>query len=502
MSASEPTGLAAVDLGSNSFHMVLAQLVDGEPLVVDRLREQVQLAEGLEPDGSLAGDARRRALACLERFGERLRHAPGVRVRAVGTNTLRVASNARQFLVAAEAALGWPIEVVSGQEEARLIYLGAAHSASDDAGHRLVVDIGGGSTECILGQRFEILSVHSLFMGCVQYSRRFFRDGRITKRALSQAELAAGRELLALQHGLRELGWQEAVGCSGTIRACESVLVANDWSSGGVTRDGLQRLREALLAAGHSSRLELPGLKPERAPVLAGGVAILLAVFNALKLDLMHVAQGALREGVLYDLLGRIRHEDVRERTIRLFQERYHVDRDQAARVEATALALFEQVAAPWKLQPRPAGAFLSWAARLHEVGLGVSFRHHHRHGAYLLSESDMPGLSRDDQRLLAAVVGAHRRRVGTDAFACLMRKGRSKLARKLAVLLRLAVVLNRPRSGANHADPRLEVDGEGLKLTLPEAWLRSRPLTRSDLEHEVKALRDLGSRLELAISS
>jgi exopolyphosphatase/guanosine-5'-triphosphate,3'-diphosphate pyrophosphatase len=498
MPASEPQGLAAVDLGSNSFHMLLANLVDGEPVVVDRIREQVQLAEGLDDQGALDQESRKRALACLDRFGERLRHTPGVRVRAVGTNTLRVAKNSRQFLVAAEAALGWPIEIISGQEEARLIYLGAAHTAADDTGSRLVVDIGGGSTECILGDRFETLEVHSLYMGCVEYSRRFFGDGRITEKALSRARLAAGRELLNLERRFQDIGWQEAVGCSGTIRACEAVLVANGWSTSGVTRDGLSQLLEALLTAGRVSKLELPGLKPERASIIAGGAAILMSVFEQFGLEVMNVTQGALREGVLYDLLGRIRHEDVRERTIRVFQDRYHVDRAQAARVERTAVLLLGQVAGDWKLDPERAASFLSWASRLHEVGLGVSYRHHHRHGAYLLAESDMPGLSRDDQRLLASIVGAHRRRITPVALARLVRKEPLKLAKRLVILLRLAVVLNRPRAPQPELLPRLEVHGRTLRLTLPGRWLRSRPLTRSDLLDEVKAVRHLDCKLEL----
>ena len=496
----EPHGLAAVDLGSNSFHLLLANLVDGEPVVVDRVREQVQLADGLDEHGQLTREARVRALECLGRFGQRLRDAPGVRVRAVGTNTLRVGRNARQFLVAAEAALGWPIEVISGQEEARLIYLGVAHTEADDEGTRLVVDIGGGSTECILGERFEIFEVHSLFMGCVQYTRRFFRGGRITAKAMQRARVAAGRELLTLERRFLEIGWQEAVGCSGTIRACEAVLVESGWSTGGVTREGLDLLVAKLLEIGHVEQLALPGLKPERAPVFVGGVAILAALFDQFGLQRLDVTQGALREGLLYDLLGRIRHEDVRERTIRVFQDRYHVDRAQAARVERTALLMLDQVAEAWGLDRALAGVYLSWAAGLHEMGLGVSFRHHHRHGAYLLSESDMPGLSSDDQRILAAVVGAHRRRVAGGAFSALARKEPRQLARRLAVLLRLAVALNRPRSPQACMAPRLVVRSpRDLLLELPSAWLASRPLTRSDLEEEVRFLRALGQRLEIA---
>lgn len=332
--------LAAVDLGSNSFHLVIARVHGEEVALLDREREQVQLAGGLGKHGRLGARAQERALACLRRFGQRLHAVRSARLRAVGTNTLRAASNREEFLARAEEALGRPIEVISGREEARLIYLGVAHSLPDAPGPRLVVDIGGGSTECILGERFEALEVHSLKMGCVQLTRKYFGDGTISRGALQEATLAAASEFRSIARKFRDAGWTHAVGASGTMRAAASVLRAQGWSEDGITRSGLEQLREALLGAGHVKRLKLDGLKSSRAPVFPGGLAILLALFDRMQPESLSVSSGALREGVLYDLLGRIRHEDVRERTIRNFQERQRVDRAQAARVERVALAL------------------------------------------------------------------------------------------------------------------------------------------------------------------
>ncbi len=496
-----PEGLAAIDLGSNSFRMLLVNLVGGEPVVVDRIREQVRLAAGLDDQGCLDEASMARGLECLDRFGQRLSSTTGLKVRAVGTNALRVATNARDFLRRADKVLGHRIEVISGQEEARLIYLGIAHTLSDDEGRRLVVDIGGGSTECILGERFEPVEAHSLYMGCVRWTQRFFADGKISESRMRKGHLAASRELQTLRAMFRGIGWDDAVGSSGTIRSCASILEATGWCEEGIDRPGLQRLSDALVKAGHADKLDLPGLRNERRAIIAGGVSILCAVFDSLGIESMEVTQGTLREGVLYDLLGRIRHEDVRERTIRGFQERYDVDGGQAQRVEASALALLELVASDWQLKGGRHARFLGWAARLHEVGLHMSYRHHHRHGAYILAHADMPGFSRDDQAMLAAIVGHQRRKFSDEPFAEVARSKRRLMARRLTVLLRLALLVNRGRSKHPAVPLSLTVNGEGLLLTLPGDWLAKRPLTRSDLEDEVRMLGAIDIPLTLHVA-
>jgi exopolyphosphatase/guanosine-5'-triphosphate,3'-diphosphate pyrophosphatase len=497
-----PTGssdtFAAVDLGSNSFHMVVARLVQDQVHIVDRLRERVALAAGLDEKKKLTDDAQERALACLARFGERLRGMRRGSVRAVGTSALRVARNSRTFLSRAGETLGHPIEIILGPEEARLIYLGVAHDLSDDVNRRLVVDIGGGSTECILGERFEALKTDSLHMGCVNYSQRFFDGGDIKERAMDRAGIAARQELQPMERHYRALGWEECVGSSGTILAVDQILRASAWSDQGITPRGLRKLRKALIEAGHVNKLELPGLQSERASVLAGGVAILAAVFESLAIEQMTTSQGALREGVLYDLLGRIRHEDLRDRTIRRFSERYHIDLVQSGRVQRTALAFLGQVAEEWNIPLEEGQKFLSWAARLHEIGLSLSYSGYHKHGGYIVASSDMPGFSREDQMMLAALIEGHRRKISMERFEALA-PSTQKMAMRLCVILRLSVLLNRSRGQQTLPSLKMSAKKNGYALKFPGGWLDGNPLTRADLEEETSRLAPLEFAVEIA---
>ncbi len=488
--------VAAVDLGSNSFHMVVARPVNGHLHVVDRLREPVRLAAGLNGHNQLDEEAQRRAIACLERLGQRLRDMPPGCVRAVGTNTLRKARNSAGFLEAANAALGHPIEIIAGVEEARLIYLGASHSLPDAPGRRLVMDIGGGSTELIIGEHFDPVHMESLFMGCVSLSQTYFADGAITGKALRRAEIAAGQELQTVEQTYRRIGWSSAVGSSGTIRAVGEVLRAQGWGDGGITLPALRRLREALIDAGHVDKLVgMSGLPPERAPVFPGGVAILIATFEALCIERMQVSEGALREGLLYDLLGRIRHEDVRGRTIGMLSDRYHLDHAQAQRVEQTALACLTQVAQAWRLEGECAGNLLQWAGQLHEIGLTVAYSGYHKHGAYLLEFSDMPGFSRQEQKLLAALVRGHRRKFSASLFRDLPEGQRERIMR-LAVLFRLAVLLHRSRHDTPLPPFALSAEGKALTLAFAEGWLEQHPLTQADLAQEAEFLKEAKFKL------
>jgi len=378
------------------------------------------------------------------------------------------------------------------REEARLIYLGVSHNLKDEPGRRLVVDIGGGSTECILGERFEPLLVDSLEMGCVGFSRRYFPGGAIRRRRYEEAVLAARLEVRGVSTRFKGMGWQSAVGSSGTIGAVGQVLRGSGWSDGSITTRGISRLVDALVDAGHVDRLDLPGLKEERRTVLPGGLAILEALFEGFALDRLETSYGALREGVLFDLLGRLQHEDARDRTIRAFEERYHVDRAQAERVEKMALMLLDQVAAPWKLDREEGARFLSWAARLHEIGLVLSFEGHHRHAAYIVRNADMPGFSKDDQELLATLVGTHRRKLRRADFRHLPGRARDA-AIHLAVLLRLAVRFHRSRADVPLPPVKLSAHKGGLVIELPEGWLDKNPLTRTDLEGEAERLNTLG---------
>ena len=484
--------IAAVDLGSNSFHMKVARVMDSQLAVIDRMRDTVRLAAGLTERGKLRQKACRKALATLERFGQRLRDVPSSNVRAVGTSTLRRAHNSDAFLVEAEEALGHPIEVISGREEARLIYLGVAHSTAQDVGRRLVVDIGGGSTELIIGRNFDTLRTESLYMGCVGMSREFFAGGAIDARRMRAAELAARQELESVEESYRRLGWNSAVGSSGTVRNVREVLHSQEWSRRGITAKGLKKLRDALIQSGSAERLDLPGLQPERAPVFAGGVAILVAIFDALGIESMSCADGALREGLLYDLMGRLQHHDVREASIDNLCGRYRVEEDQARRVAAGAGFLLARVAPIWNLGDERYAHLLEWAARLHEIGLDIAHSGYHRHGAYVLRNADLPGFSRQEQAEVAALVQVHRRKFDARQFDDLPRKHRSRLL-SLSVLLRIAVVLHRGRQDIDLTSVHVEA-GEGwLRLGFPAQWLSEHPLTDADLARETSYLKANG---------
>lgn len=487
--------VAAVDLGSNSFHMIVARPEPDGLRVVDRLRESVRLAAGLDDQKNLDEAARTRAIACLERFGQRVRELPQGAVRAVGTNTLRQSRDSRAFLAAAESALGHPIQVVSGYEEARLIYLGVAHSIADDDARRLVMDIGGGSTEFIIGEHFVPREMESLHMGCVSATQQHFPDGRITDKRLRRAEVAARRELEPIAARYRKLGWERAIGASGTIRAIERCLHANGWSETGIDLAGLERLRAALIDAGHVDRLTLSGVSDDRAQVLPGGLAILLGAFNQLRPERLEAADGALREGLLFDLLGRIRHQDVRTATVMATAARYHADPEQARRVATTAEFLRAEVASAWSLSGERFQDMLAWAARAHEIGLDVSHSQYHKHGDYILRHGDLAGFSREEQQVLATLVRAHRRKFPKAVFRDLPGDWQEP-AMRMAVLLRLAVILHRSRTDEPLPVMDCTAKKDKLSLRFPAEWLSASPLLAADLEEEAGFLSAAGFQL------
>ncbi len=488
--------IAAVDLGSNSFHMIVARLENGEVRILDRMREMVRLGGGLDEQRRITPEVRERALACLNRFGQRLAGLPEGCVRAVGTNTLRTARDADSLIAEMEEALGHPISVISGVEEARLIYLGVAHSLASDGKRRLVMDIGGGSTELILGKGFQPHYMQSLYMGCVSVTRSRFGGGKIGRKAVRRALLDVQMELEPVAALFRKRGWERAIGASGTIRAVARVLRALEWEQEGITLRSLHRLRDRLLEIGDTSRLDrIPGLSPERAPVFVGGVMVLLGTFEALGIERMEVSDGALREGLLYELVGRIRDEDVRSRSIEELARRYGVDDAQAERVKETALRLLSGVEEDWGLEAEPWRRLLGWAARIHEIGLSIAHSQYHKHGAYIAEHSDLPGFSRQEQKQLAALVRAHRRKFPGALFQELP-KPQQRPLRRLAVLLRLAVLFHRSRSGGGIPKIKVKAKKERLMLQFPQGWLARHPLTVSDLEQEAAYLKAAGVRL------
>ena len=489
--------LAAIDMGSNSFHMIVARVTLGQLRIVDRLRETVRLGEGLYGKGRLDAEVRDRTLACLSRFGQRIRGVPPRHVRALATNAVRQMATPRDFLLPAEEALGHSIEVISGREEARLIYQGVAHMQPPKPGERrLVIDIGGGSTEYIIGSGLDTLNRESLQVGCISSTRRFFPSGKLTRKKWQDAfnEVAAEYQQFAATY--RSVGWQETLGSSGTNKAIGAICAAMGLTKGAVTAQALPQVRERMLDAGHIDAIDLPGLSDERRPVIAGGLLALEAAFAVLGLERMAISKAAMREGVLYDMLGRGSEHDPREAAIQALTHRYGIDEAQAERVHATALELFDQVARDWKL-----GAderlMLGWAARLHEVGLTIAHSQHHVHGAYILANSDIPGFSQQEQLFLAALLRTHRRKVPATAFEALPER-LLKPALRLAALLRLAVVFHHSGEDQPMPQPKLAASGNTLRLRLDGKWLDAHPLLRADLEGEPDDIRGLGIELQL----
>ncbi|NBC48871.1 MAG: exopolyphosphatase [Gammaproteobacteria bacterium] len=491
-----PDSFAAVDLGSNSFHLLVARLDGGTLQVIDRYKEMVRLGEGLTEDKQLLPEVAERALACLERIGQRLRGVAPDNIRVVGTNTLRQLRAETGFVEQAERLLDHPIEVIAGREEARLIYLGVAHGLAIGDEKRLVVDIGGGSTELIVGQGFQATLRESLHMGCVSISRRYFPNDKITAKAMDKAELACALEIRPVRELFRQSGWSTATGSSGTIKAIASVLAAEGWSEDGITLEGLARLRDAMIDCGKVSALAFKGLSDERRPVFAGGVAVLRAVFQHLGVQQMRASDQALREGLIYEMDGRVHHEDVRERTVATLCRRFETDPEHSGQVRATALELHAQLREPWSLGHENHPKMLGWAAELHEIGLAVSHSQYQKHGAYLLRNADLSGFTRQEQDVLAALVLGHRRKFPVDTFAELPQPAR-ECGRRLAILLRLAVLMHRGRSAKANPRPQVSTDDENLSLRFPPDWLDDHPLTRLEFEEEAARLAPAGIRLD-----
>ena len=489
--------LAAVDLGSNSFHMVVARYVLGQLRVVDRIRDMVRLAEGLDAKGGLDQAVLRRALESHERFGQRLRDIPPQRVRVIATNTVRQLAVPSAFLLPAETALGHAIEVVSGREEARLVYLGVAHAQPPKPGElRLVIDIGGGSTECIIGSGLEAIERESLQAGCVASTRRFFGDGKLSRKRWNKALTEVAAEFQQFANVYRALGWQEALGSSGTNKAIGDICAAMKLTKGAVTAQALPLVLDRLLQAETIAAIDLPGLSAERKPIIAGGLLVLEAAFAVLKLERMAVSKAALREGVLYDMLGRGGADDPRDASVAALMQRYGIDAPQAERVEATALHLFDQVRDAWQLTADDR-AMLARAAALHELGLAIAHSGYHVHGAYVLEHSDIAGFSQQEQRVLAALARTHRRGIPKSAFDAIPDRLLAR-TKRIAALLRLAVLLHR----SHEADsiPRVDAtaSGDTLTLVLDKRWFDKRPLLREDLSSEPKDAADLGVTLRI----
>jgi exopolyphosphatase / guanosine-5'-triphosphate,3'-diphosphate pyrophosphatase len=499
MPKAPPRYVAAIDLGSNSFHMIVCSLIDGKLQTIDRLKEMVRLAAGLDKKNMLDSDTQKRALACLERFGQRIRDFPPDCVRVVGTSTLRNARNADDFVEKAEEALNHPIHIISGVEEARLVYQGVASSIGSTAEVRLVIDIGGGSTEYIIGKEDVALTKESVTMGCVSISNLFFPKGQLSKNAFNKALIHIEQKLEPIQKRLNHKHWQQAIGSSGTLRAIERVLQAKGWSNNGITLAGLENLAAYIRQCDHIKELNLPGLDPERLPVFPGGVAIAYASFKNLDIEQMIVSDGALREGLIQDLLGRIYDHDIRSATVKELAKRYHTDSEHTARLLETIDFMLAQIYDEKLLGANPEiELFLHWAAELHEIGRDIAHSQYHKHSAYIIKNGDLAGFTTQDQQVLATMVLNHRRKYTKGDFEDLPAPWH-KLAPRLTLLLRLAVLLRRNRQEGVLPNFKVDLGKSKVELHFPLGWLLQAPLTHADLILESGYLKAAGLKLDFS---
>lgn len=491
---------AAIDLGSNSFHMLVARRDHGELRVLDRIKEMVRLGGGLDNEGNLDPQTREAALHCLSRFGQRLRGIPTNNIRAVGTQTFRRLKYANKFLAASEKALGCPVDIIAGREEARLIYLGVTQWIARKQQKQLVIDIGGGSTELIIGEGFDPLQMESMQFGCVSMTRRFFADGQVTKERLDTAQRAVQAELQDLQTVYRKVGWQRAVGSSGTIRSAAAICHANGWCESHITRAALEQLKQKALSFDSVSSIQMSGLSDRRQPVFIGGLAILLACFEAMNIEQLYISSFALREGLLHDLLGRLEHRDPRDKAVKALMSRFAVDMPQVERVRKTALNLFDQLS-PVHAVGDVHRRMLAWAAELHEIGLTLSHGSFQQHSAYLVEASDMAGFSRQEQLFLAALVGFQRREIPSRYNNKLPRRLHNAL-RITLVCLRLSWIFCRTRDSAAIPSTSIIFKAKRVCVTLPATWIDHHPLTVADLEYETQALKAIGLQLEITYTN
>ncbi|MFN5703302.1 MAG: exopolyphosphatase [Gammaproteobacteria bacterium] len=467
---------------------MVARYVLGPLRIIDRIKEHVMLADGLDADKNLNPKAAKRALDCLAVFGQRLAYVKPLNVRVVATNTIRTMVDPDAFLAKAEAAIGHRIEVIAGREEARLIYLGVAHDKPPGKGKRLVIDIGGGSTEFVLGRGFEILERESLQIGCIANLHRFFPAGKWTARQWLKAKNQIAVDMQPFVRNYRNHGWKEAYGASGTIKALSDIAKNRGISDGTLNLKTLQLLRLELIEFGNMQGIRWPQISVSRRHSIAGGLLTLETAFEELGIESMQTSDYALREGALFDILGRNKDHDSRLDSVKALQERYSIDTEQAKRVENYALVLFDQVRKFWDLDAVDRET-LSWASKLHEIGLTVAHSQHHHHGAYLIEHSDISGFSKTEQQQISVVIRNQRRSIHFKSLLTL-NESRAIRALRCILLLRLSVLLYRSHSSEKIPKFRLSVARSKLQLEIPGKWLAKHPLTRSDLDNEITYLK------------
>lgn len=506
--ADQDKTFAAIDLGSNSFHLTLAKFEHENIQIQGVLKHRIQLAAGLNKYNKLSKESIERSVECLKLYGQRLQGIPPQRVKALATYSLRKAKNSLEFLRVAEKALGYPIEVISGTEEARLIYSGVAHYEASKQ-KLLVIDIGGGSTEFATGKGFVTELLDSLQMGCVSFSTLFFPDGDIKKSGFKRAVTAARLQILSIEDLYLREGWDEVIGTSGTIESIFYLLKERSWIDDGITVDALKKLKKEFLLAGKVENLNLTGTSQNRREIIASGLAILIGIFKSLKLKSMRISDAALREGILFELLGRSHNEDIRDKAIQGLRDRFHVNVDQARRVGNTAKKIFKMVKKDWGLDKKEYRQLLRWASTVHEVGMALNYSHQQKHGEYIIRATDISGFSIQRKNQLALLVRANRRKFPLGLFDVLDHKNKRIKLIRLARILRLAVLLNhRRRDGIKIPQtievenrPYVKIDSEqgkdSMSLFFPKHFLKEMTLVAADLEQEKQFLNKVGFTLD-----
>jgi exopolyphosphatase/guanosine-5'-triphosphate,3'-diphosphate pyrophosphatase len=488
-----PPLYAAIDLGSNSFHMLVVRHIDGSVQSMAKIKRKVRLAAGLDENNALSSEAMQRGWDCLSLFAERLQDIPKENIRIVGTATLRTAINVDIFLEKANQILGYDINVISGEEEAATIYKGVAHT-SGGSGRRLVVDIGGASTEMIIGEGFSAKALTSLKMGCVTWLERHFKDRQLTATNFNNAIEAAKSTLAPILDSYTDIGWDVCVGASGTVQALQEIMLAQGMDEV-ITHAKLKRLQKQAMITERLEELEIEGLTLERALVFPSGLSILIAIFELLEIDSMTLAGGALREGLAYEMVDEFRQEDIRARTIKSVQSRYQMDVSYSEQVAVVAQTLLEQAGAEtWVSEPQ-AGVLLQTAAKLHEIGLTIDFKKGGEHSAYLLQNLDLPGFTRAQKHCLGELTRRYREQLTSLPEQHAISGTSSK---RILRILRLAILLTHRRNPALEPEFKLTTDDNNLTLTLSKQWLADNPLTAAELEIESNRQTDIGWPLNI----
>ncbi|WP_286269870.1 Ppx/GppA phosphatase family protein [Thalassotalea hakodatensis] len=479
--------LAALDIGSNSFHFVLARHVNQQIQILHAEKYRVQLAQGLDNTFTLSSKAIARGINALEKLATSSQHITPDNFRAVATYTLRQATNAEQFLTAAKRIFPFTIEIISGHEEARLIYQGVAHHRQTNE-QQLVIDIGGGSTECIIGQAYQIKTLDSLQLGCVSYQQAFFSDHVISQQAFERAIRSASHQVDSIIKRFANTGWQHAIGTSGTIKAIAKIINAEQEISREITLEDVENLKATLLTFQHFDEIDLPTLKETRRNVLCSGVAILLAIMRCFDIKTLGYCQYALREGVLFEQLENLKHNNVRQRTVESFISRFNIDFHQAENVKSQAVDIYQQVAESWQLTAPIYLELLTFAAQLHELGVDINASSYQKHGKYIIEQADMAGFNQEQQYALAWLVGNQRKKISPYNVTTEYTLTHQTL-HKLCVILRFSVLLNQQRY--TQADLNLKVNGinNRFEVYLDKQWLIDRPIISTELFYEQQIL-------------